>query len=183
MTTRWSVIGAGLAISAAAVAGTLPSLPASKPGLYSFVGATNAGVFLGKGAGDLPEKELQRLADDALAQSMPMFQLCVANEAAKEMDPATLLPPDCSFTDVKPGKSGYTAVAHCTVGARRDPTQVAVEYDANGHRKVTLSLPLSGTSFAMITSYDITRIADDCGTIPPGGRRMPDGKIIPPRAP
>jgi hypothetical protein len=178
---RWCFIGAGLA--AAAVAGALPSLPASRPGLYEFRGATNAGAFLGKGAGNLPEQDLQRLADASLAQSMPMFQLCVPDGGAKEMDPANLLPPDCSFTDVVPRKNGYTAVAHCTVGARRDATEIAVETDANGRRKVTLKLPVAGTSLAMISLYEMTRLSDDCGAVPPGGRRMPNGEIIPPRTP
>lgn len=183
---RWSVplaIGAVLAIAAASADSKLPSLPPSKPGLYEFRGSSNGGIFRGKGAADLPEEELRRLADEALARSIPMFQLCVSDGSAKEMDPANFMGPDCTFSNIVRRRNGYTADARCTVGARRDVTHLAVETGTAEHRKVTLSMPIPGTSLSLVTLYEISRISSDCGEVPPGGRRKSDGKIIPSPAP
>lgn len=164
-------------------ASDLPKLPAGKPGLYEFRGATNGAVFRGHGAGNLPEKELQQLADAALAQSVPMFQICVPQGGAKELDPANLLIGECTFSNIVSRRTGYTADASCRVGAPNDITHLTVDDGTPDHRTVTLSLPLAGTPFSLITRYEITRLSADCGAIPPGALRMPDGKIRMPSNP
>ncbi len=186
MAERWSIavgFGAALALAAAAAAGGLPALPKSKPGLYEFGAATNGSIFRGHGAAELPEKDLQRLAAEALAQTAPVFQFCVPEGGSKLLDPVSVLGPGCTYAKVVTTRNGYTAQARCVAGQRADTAELTVEAGTAEHRTVTLSMPLPGTSLSFVTRYETTWLSSDCGDIPPGARRRPDGKLITPANP
>ncbi len=178
---RWSMwVGAGavLAMAAAAADSKLPTLPSGKPGLYELSAATNGSVFRGHGAADLSEKDLERLADETLAQSVPVFRFCHEAGEAKPFEPTDIIGSKCTYAKVVATKNGYSAEARCAVNQRVDVVNLSVEADTPEHRKVTLSISFPGTSLPLITRYETNWMSSDCGDIPSGAGRTTDSKLI-----
>jgi hypothetical protein len=165
-------------MAAGAADSRLPTIPAGKPGLYELSGSTNGSILRGHGAGDLPEKELKRLADEALAQSVPAFRFCHEDGEAKPFEPTSIIGSGCTYANVVKTKNGYSAEARCAVGERVDIVHLTAEADTPEHHKVTLSISLPGTSISLITRYETNWISSDCGDIPSGAGRTTSGKII-----
>jgi hypothetical protein len=172
-----------LAMATAVADSGLPAVQRGKPGLYEFAASTNGSIFRAKGAGDLPEKELQRQANELLARSIPVFRFCVSKQGSELFDPKGILGPACTYSNVVTAKSGYSADARCVVDQRTDLVHLVVETDTPEHQRVTHSMSLPGTSLSMINRYEIRWISSDCGDIPPGARRTPEGKLIVPPNP
>jgi len=179
-TARWSVLAGVLVMMAASADSGLPPLPSGKPGLYEFRASTNGGVLRAKGAGDLPENELHRLADESLAHWVTAFRFCVGQGGSKLFDPAGTLGAECTYSGVETRKGGYSAEARCVTDQGSNFVHLMVESDAPEHQIVSMSAPLPGTSFAMITRYEIAWVSANCGDIPPGAQRAADGKLIKP---
>lgn len=180
---RWCAAGVTILAVAAIAGSALPTLPSGKPGLYEFRASDNGAIFRAKGAADLPEKELQRLADESLSRWTPSFQFCVSKEGSTLFNPTSMMDPHCTYANVVTTKGGYSADVTCPVYQRMDLVHLTVETEAPEHQIVTMRMLVPGTSLSMITRYEIAWLSPDCGDIPPGGRRTAGGKIVVPANP
>lgn len=116
------------------------------------------------------------MSAESLARPGPVFQLCVPQDGAKLLDTVAGMNTSCTYANVARTEHGFSADASC---AKAPAVHIAFEASTPEHREVTVSgQPMPNAAVPITDKYDIDWVSSDCGDIPPGSLRTPDGKLI-----
>lgn len=155
---------------------TLPPMPASKAGLYELRKFSNLAV-LGRRdlASTLPSTQ-RRASAEALAQPGPVFKLCVAKDGAQQLGTVAGLSSSCTYSNIVSTPHGFVADASCPGGQL---LHVTFESTTPDRREFAMTgQPAPKAVVPRIDRYQLNWIASDCGDIPPGSVRTPEGRLV-----
>jgi hypothetical protein len=154
----------------------LPPMPAGKPGLYEFRKSTNAAMFIANDLSKMPVAAQQQASAAALAQPGPVFHLCVPADGAKLLSKMAGLSTGCTYSNVMRAPNGFSADAVCQ---KDQALHIAFESATPDSRAFVVNArPAHAAAVPLIDKMAINWVSADCGDLPAGSVRTPDGKVV-----
>ena len=155
---------------------TVPPMPAGRPGLYELRKFSNLAMFDARYlATALPFAQL-RASAEALKRPGSVFQLCFSPDSATPLSSVAGLSASCTYSNVVNTPNGFMADASCTAGK---PIHITLEATTPDRREFTVyRQPTQRAAVPGIEKSQINWISPNCGDIPPGTVRTPDGKLV-----
>jgi len=156
---------------------SLPPMPVGKAGLYELRKFSNSGMFVGRDLSNTLPYTQRRASADALARPGPVFQLCVPQDGAQQLGTVAGLSSSCTYSNIVSTPHGFTADASCHGG---QSIHVTFEAATPERREfAVIGQPVPKAVVPHIDKYQVNWISTDCGGIPPGSVRTPEGKLVP----
>jgi hypothetical protein len=155
---------------------SLPLMPAGKAGLYELRKFSNLALFTRRDLLNTLPYTQRRASADALTRPGPVFQLCVPQDGAQQLGAVAGLSSSCTYSNIVSAQHGFSADASCHGD---QSIHFTFESTTPDRREFTvIGQPVPKAAVPHIDKYQINWISPDCGGIPPGTVRTPDGKPI-----